>query len=117
MRRFHGRTLLSLVGLFALLSVGSQFAQAAGIDRHIEFDGEFSQAIELAAGEVIEVSVGVISPSKMPSNGRFVVQWSAPTKDARWRKVIHALDTDLSVAYRAPKQGQYQLSLSAAQDV
>ncbi|MEX2139705.1 MAG: prenyltransferase/squalene oxidase repeat-containing protein [Pirellulales bacterium] len=111
MRRFHGRITRFIIAFLASLSAGSRSAQSEEIDRRIEFNGEFSQAVELDAGEVIEVSAGVISPSTLPANGRLAVEWSGPTDDAGWRKVVHALDPDVYVVYRAPKQGRYQLSL------
>jgi hypothetical protein len=117
MRRLLGRILLYVVAVLpAFLLTGSRFAQAEEIDRRIEFNGEYSQAIELGADEVIELSAGVISPSTLPANGRLAVEWSGPTKDAGWRKVVHALDPDVYVVYRAPQQGRYQLTLRAVED-
>jgi hypothetical protein len=116
MRCPNGRIPLCLAGLLAFLAASNVIARSGEIDRRLEFDGEFSQAIELTADEVIEISAGVISPSTLPSNGRLSVEWTGPTKDAGWRKVVHALDPDVYVVYRAPKQGRYQLSLRAVVD-
>src|SRR5687768_8245996 len=113
MRRPAGTILLLLIAALIFLTAAGRRAQSAEIDRRVEFSGEFSQAMELAAGEVIELSVGVISPSTLPANGRLAVEWSGPTKDAGWRKVVHALDPDVYVVYRAPQQGRYELTLRA----
>ena len=117
MRRVRRRTSLCVVALsLATLAVGARCAQSGDIDRRIEFNGEFSQTIDLGADQVIEVSAGVPSPSTLPANGRIAVEWSGPTQDAGWRKIVHALDPDVYVVYRAPKQGRYQLALRAVVD-
>ncbi len=116
MRRSHRMILLFALEFLTSMAIISRCAQSTEIDQRIEFNGEFSQAIELDADEVIEISVGVISPSTLPANGRLAVEWSGPTTDAGWRKVVHALDPDVYVVYRAPKQGRYQLSLRAVVD-
>ncbi len=86
------------------------------IDRPIDFSGAYSQTIELSAGQVVELSAGFRSPSKLPDNGRVAVEWSGPNADAGFRKVLHALDPDVYVVYRAPQQGRYTLSLRAVED-
>jgi hypothetical protein len=117
MRRFDRRKLLYVPSLLlAFLLISSQRAQSAEIDRRIEFNGDFSQAVELAANEVIEISVGVTSPSALPANGRLAVEWNGPADDDGWRKVVHALDPDVYVVYRAPQQGRYELTLRALEE-
>lgn len=64
----------------------------------------------LIAGQVIEISVGLPSPSKLPQNGRIAVEWAGT------RKVIHALDPDFYIVYRAPKAGTETLKVSAVED-
>ena len=86
------------------------------IDVKIDFSGDHLQAIELDAGQTVEISVGIQSPSKLPANGRLAAEWTGPAADVGFRKVLHALDPDLYVVYRAPQQGTYTLSLSAVTD-
>src|SRR3990172_12341905 len=93
---------------WGLLSVTSSAADKS-IERRIDFSGSDSQVIELHAGETVELSAGVTSPSKLPDNGRIAVEWTAPSADASFRKVLHALDPDVFVVYRAPQTGRYTL--------
>jgi HEAT repeat protein len=66
--------------------------------------------VVLRAGEMVEVSAGLPSPSLLPANGRIVLEW------AGYRKVLHALDPDLYLVYRAPKAGAYTLEASVLED-
>jgi hypothetical protein len=86
------------------------------IDARIDFSGDYSQAIELDAGQIVEISVTVQSPAKLPANGRLAAEWTGPAADAGFRKVLHALDPDLYVVYRAPQKGAYTLALRAVTD-
>ncbi len=76
----------------------------------ITFSGSYEKAITLKAGEVVEVSAGLPSPSKLPPNGRVAIEWGG------LRKVIHALDPDFFVYYRAPKAGVYTLKATAVEN-
>lgn len=72
--------------------------------------GQFAQTYSLNAGQTMEVSVGLPAPSKLPPNGRVAVEW------AGYRKVLHALDPDFYLLYRAPKAGPVTLKVSAVED-
>jgi hypothetical protein len=86
----------------AALIVGCAVSQGGA--EQIEFSGSYSQTAELSAGQVVEVSAGFASPSRLPDNGRLAIEWSGPSGDSGWQKVLHALDPDVYVVYRAPQQ-------------
>ncbi|HEY6402617.1 MAG TPA: hypothetical protein VI479_14470, partial [Blastocatellia bacterium] len=94
-------------------------------------------------GETFELSVGLPAPSLLPRHGRVGVRWtlieekkdsgaatSLPALFARkpdafgiyarptadWRKVLHALDPDLYLVYRAPVDGVYALEIAPITD-
>ena len=89
----------------------------------------------LAAGETLEVSVQLTTPSRLPENARIEATWelmradrasdvaaasAAPSAErldvalpnAGWRKLLHALDGGVFVWYRAPVTGRYRLRLA-----
>jgi mono/diheme cytochrome c family protein len=89
----------------------------------------------LKRGETFELSVSLPSPSALPQHGRIGVRWvlekadageSLPTVTSRkedafgiyttptanWRKILHALDSDIYTVYRAPVAGQYRLEIA-----
>ncbi|MBS1831464.1 MAG: hypothetical protein JST65_02055, partial [Acidobacteria bacterium] len=69
-----------------------------------------SASVNLRAGEMVEVSAGVIRPSQLPVNGRVAIEFGG------YRKVVHALDPDLYMVYRAPKAGAYTLKATVVED-
>ncbi|MDA0833318.1 MAG: hypothetical protein O2955_05595 [Planctomycetota bacterium] len=100
-----------------------------------------SHEVKLTTGEVVEISIRIDSPSKLPENGRMLGKWelvetptpeliprapadgpgagrpidalgisTAPTPN--WSKILHALDGDTYVIYRAPVSGKYRLTLT-----
>ena len=91
-----------LYSVFLLLS-----SVAAGQD---VFSGSFEKTIHLRAGEIVEVSAGVPSVSKLPVNARIAVEFGG------MRKVVHALDPDFFFYYRAPQAGVYRLTAKAIED-
>ena len=101
----------------------------------LDFEQPWQRRVRLREGETIEISVGVAQPSLLPAHGRIGVSWTlqgvaatvpveaagarkgdaygiytAPT--ANWRKVLHALDPDLYLVYRAPVAGEYLLEIA-----
>ncbi len=76
----------------------------------VDFSGKTSRAVELTPGQVVEISVGLPSPSKLPLMGRIAVEW------AGYRKILHALDPDFYILYRAKTAGPQQLSITAVED-
>ena len=101
---------LAWLGLFFACSL------CAAEPARIEFSGSHSQATELRAGQTVEISIGIVSPSELPANGRVAIEWSGPAAESGFRKVLHALDPDVYVVYRAPEAGRYTLSLRAIED-
>lgn len=76
----------------------------------VQFSGKTTRSVKLISGEVVEISVGLPSPSKLPPNGRIAVEW------AGYRKVLHALDPDFYLLYRAKKSGVEPLRITAIED-
>src|SRR6476660_116894 len=116
---FHRAGFL-FVWLLIGTSIGLWPGHAAGaspnIRNRIAFSGSYRQAIELSAGQAVEISVGVELPSKLTPNGRIAVEWSGPAGDDGFRKVLHAIDPDIYVVYRAPHAGRYTLLLTAVEN-
>ncbi|MBI1896643.1 MAG: HEAT repeat domain-containing protein [Acidobacteria bacterium] len=79
-------------------------------EKLIDFSGQYARSWNLTQGQVVEVSAGLPSPSQLPPNGRLAVEF------AGYRKVIHALDPDFFVVYRAPKTGRYTLKVTPVED-
>ena len=96
----------------------------------IRFDGNWTRSWDLAEGETVQIQVGVVSPGKLPDNGRISARWSGPPLDGArsaepmsrgdlvrgdengWTKTLHALDPDVYLVYKAPRTGKYELSLT-----
>jgi hypothetical protein len=76
----------------------------------IPFTGTADKTQILQAGSVVEVSAGLPSPSKLPPNARIAIEWGG------FRKVIHALDPDFFLYFRAPKTGTYTLNARVLED-
>src|SRR5688572_4430574 len=103
-RKYQGRERFK--PLFLLLTAATL---TAAPPLTVDFSGQYTRAYPLKAGETVEISVGLPSPSKLPANGRVAVEW------AGYRKVIHALDPDFYLVYRAPKSGQLTLKVTAVE--
>ena len=101
--RYHG--LLLLPSVFLTAAVG-----LAPGPSMIDFSGSYSQSYSLQAGKTVQVAVGLPAPSKLPPNGRIVVEW------AGYRKILHALDPDFYMVYRPPKSGSFPLKVSVVTD-
>ncbi|MFN0087900.1 MAG: HEAT repeat domain-containing protein [Blastocatellia bacterium] len=103
----------------------------------LQFEKPWERRFPLKEGETIEVSVGLPRPSLLPVQGRIGVKWTlvngeaavsagearkpdafgiytAPTAD--WRKVLHALDSDVYLVYRAPVAGEYAMEIAPVTD-
>src|SRR5262245_7043150 len=104
--------------VLAVLGVGrrSTRAEALPLERLSDFSGDWTQTVELPAGQVVEFSVGFPSPSQLPENGRVLIEWKAPDAESSWRKVLHALDPDAYLVYQAPRSGKYTLTLRAVEE-
>jgi len=102
----------------------------AALGETIQFDGSWKRTWDLAVGETVQVQVGVASPGKLPGSGRIAARWSGPplgTAQSRsamsrgdlvrgdengWTKILHALDPDVFLVYKAPRAGPYELELT-----
>jgi len=100
-----------------------------------------THALHLATGETIEINVRLVTPSALPANGRVRVSWQLVKADdetlvprppeevatdtraldafgiytpptANWSKLLHALDADVDLMYRAPVAGLYELTIA-----
>ncbi|MEO1996031.1 MAG: hypothetical protein ABGZ17_12225, partial [Planctomycetaceae bacterium] len=100
--------------------------------------------LHLTDGATVAINVHIQQPSKLPVDGRLLVRWeltkaddpqrvprapeqseaparqvndlgipAAPT--ANWSKLLHALDPDVYLVYRAPVAGAYRLSVTPAE--
>src|SRR5262245_31480670 len=115
----------------------------APVRLNILFRGRWEKRFALQRGETFELSVGLPSPSSLPRHGRVGVRWTLveekkesgaatsfpalfarkpdafgvytqPTAD--WKKVLHALDPDVYLVYRAPVTGLYALEIAPVTD-
>ena len=117
----------ALAGLVALILAPS----ASLLADTIEFSGNWSSSWELEAEETVQVLVGVVSPQQLPDNARIEARWSGPSVGSDfqgergdlvtgprdgWSKVLHELDPDVFVVYRAPVAGRYELELETLSD-
>ena len=115
----HRRLVMVSLGTALLLSgqpAGGRGAAPFEIDQRFQFSGLQSRAIQLTKGDTVEIAAGVESPSKLPANGRLAVEWNTPLSGAGFRKVLHALDPDIFLIYRAPATGSYALTLRVVED-
>jgi len=101
---------------------------------NLQFQSRWEKRFDLKRGETFELSVGLPAPSSLPRHARVGVRWTLieekkesgaaaslpslfdrkpdafgiytqPTAD--WKKVLHALDPDLYLVYRAPVAGPF----------
>ena len=95
-------------------------------------DAPWERVWNLSAGDAIAISIGVQQPSRLPPNARIEVTWKGPedavprypadrgdqavSATSDWAKVLHALDPDLHLTYRAPAAGEYVLRLAALEN-
>ena len=99
----HNRKMAYRIFLFVSVFLPAASAQ-------IKFSGSYSRTISVTAGKAVEISVGLPAPSKLPVNGRIAVEW------AGYRKVLHALDPDFYMVYRAVKTQPVPLKITVVQD-
>jgi hypothetical protein len=108
-----------------------------------QFQGRWERRFALKRGETFELSVSLPKPTALPRHGRVGVRWTfveekkeagetiTPTSGkprqmdafgiytkptADWKKVLHALDPDLYLVYRAPASGLYALEIAPVVD-
>ncbi len=107
---------LAVVLTWGWLAIDGHTAESDQIQRRFDFAGTHSESVELQAGETVEFAVGLEAPSKLPDNGRLAVEWSGPQAESGFRKILHALDPDIFLVYRAPQAGRYTISIRAVED-
>ena len=130
-RLFHPRIrpFRALGLLLAAAAVCGAVPEAA---ESLRFDGSWSRSWTLAEGESIELSVRVDTPSDLPPNARIEALWNGPdlpdsgfdgdrgdptvAATVGWSKILHALDPDINLVYRAPRPGTYTLRLATVRD-
>lgn len=96
----------ALLLLIPCLLLSGPDSKRIGFDRQVPFQREFRQTLNLRTGQTVEVSAGIMNPSQLPANGRLAVEW------AGYRKVIHALDPDFYIVFRAPAAGPQTLRIT-----
>ena len=122
------RTGVCLLAAFGL-SLAPAFAEPQAYNEQITFDGEWSRTWTLNQGDAIDLSVRIDQPSSLPPNARIEARWDAPdppiwngerepwvSQSPDWEKVLHALDPDVYQVYRAPRAGEYTLTLNTVID-
>ena len=94
--------------VFCLLALAPVLSMAA------EFTGDLmrtaSTSVQLKEGETAEISAGLLAPSQLPANGRVAVEFAGV------RKILHALDPDFYIVFRAPKAGHYSLNAAVVEE-
>ncbi len=114
----------------------------APVRLNLQFQSRWEKRFDLKRGETFELTVGLPAPSSLPQHGRVGVRWTLveerkesgstllpslfkrdadafgiytkPTTD--WKKVLHALDSDIYLVYRAPVAGLYELEIAPVTD-
>ena len=118
-----GLVLGSLLALSLTLSVTADAAEIS--DLPLKFSGQIGKPagkiaslakhVVLQKGEVIEFSVRVAQPSKLPPNARVRTRLLYQPKNSFAQpaelvtKILHALDGDVYTTFRAPQDGMYSL--------
>ena len=98
----------------------------------LSFRGEWRRQWRLERGQTLSLSVRIEQPSVLPPNARLEARWEGPPlaefdysgargdlqarATAGWTKILHALDPDVYLVYRAPKAGIYRLELRTVTD-
>ncbi|NBY00559.1 MAG: hypothetical protein EBQ87_01035, partial [Planctomycetes bacterium] len=116
MASFHSmaKCFLFLTLLLLLLNIPLQISGST-----VTLVDTLQQVHDLKANEAVEISVRINEPSKLPVNGRVAVEWQCPEgvpSAANWRKILHALDGDIYMTYRAPVSGKYTLRITPVVD-
>ena len=124
--------------LFSLYAADLDLTKSDSLTLTVSNTG-VEKTVWLEKGHAIELHAAIASPSQLPDNARLRVRWdliqtddkanaphvsdqdqpravdafgiyTAPT--ASWDKLLHALDSDVFLAYRAPVSGTYRISIT-----
>ena len=124
-----GGVVLCAAAAFLLLVQAPALCVTAdrGFSRTIFVGGPWSEEWTLEEGAAFDVSLQIEHPSALAPNARIEVRWSGPdlpdsgfdgdrgdssvTTTSSWSKILHALDPDLHLVYRAPISGRYSLTI------
>ena len=98
----------------------------------IDFGGSWSRSWDLAEGQSVGIQVSLREPAELPASARIKAHWiGPPTSEAAyagdrgdlvtgptngWAKILHALDPDVYLLYKAPRSGRYKLRLETVTD-
>ena len=125
-------------GSFNIQAAELSFAKSDSVNLTVPNAG-VEKTVQLVKGQAFEFHVAIDAPSQLPNNARLRVRWdlvesddvantphvseggqpreidafgiyTAPT--ASWNKLLHALDSDVFLAYRAPVTGRYRISIT-----
>jgi len=145
------KTLNSIVSCLWLLSVtipcwaGNTFSSSQTNSLSQTDNVPCETTLRLAAGQIVELTARITSPSDLPANAHIRIHWTLVDADAAdriprldhersdhrrepdvfdiytsptpdWTKDLHALDPDVYVLYRAPLAGTYRLSAEPIQE-
>ena len=140
MPRFRSLSFVLLLLLFASVDADA-IPLDKPFQTELQTPRDQTRVFRLSAGQTIEINVRIAAPSELPENARLRVRWSLlkaddpnaaprgpregekPGRDVRafgiaaeptadWSKLLHALDADVYLNYRAPAAGTYQLTVA-----
>lgn len=129
------------IATLVILAAESVAAGRLELAESVASSSPVRQTVDLHAGEHVEISVRITKPSALPPNARIRVSWTLdkandPNADpgkplegtqgrgasdhgiytlptASLSKLLHALDSDVFLVYRAPCDGRYKLTVEA----
>ena len=126
------RTAQVAARLATVLATVLCFGAGPALAETVAFGGSWSKSWNLAQDETVQIRVGLDEPSGLPDNARIEARWTGPDAAASgfkgdradlvtgmengWSKVLHALDPDVYLLYRAPRSGRYELQLETVLD-
>ena len=126
------RTAQAVASLATLVAMILCFGTNSALAESVAFDGSWSKSWDLDHDETVRIRVGLDEPSGLPVNARIEVRWTGPPADEPgfdgdradlvegmengWSKVLHALDPDVFLLYKAPRSGRYELQLETVED-
>lgn len=126
------RTAQAVASLATLVAMILCFGTNAALAESVAFDGAWSKSWKFDRDQAVQIRVGLDEPSGLPENARIEVRWTGPPADEPgfdgdradlvegmengWSKVLHALDPDVFLLYKAPRSGRYELHLETVED-
>ena len=126
------RTAQAVASLATLVAMILCFGTNAALAESVAFDGAWSKSWKFDRDQTVQIRVGLDEPSGLPENARIEVRWTGPPADEPgfdgdradlvegmengWSKVLHTLDPDVFLLYKAPRSGRYELQLKTVED-